>query len=95
MTREAEECTFTPQICPRSQELEDKRSREWQNRCEALYQQAAVRRARAEQQQEEHFHSLCPFHPEVEAYYEEAESISTHLQRLYNTRKTSQGAIDL
>lgn len=95
MTREAEECTFTPQICPRSQELEDKRSREWQDRCEALYQQAAVRRARAEQQQEEHFNSLCPFHPEVEAYYEEGESISAHLQRLYSTKKTSQGAIDL
>lgn len=95
MTREAEECTFTPQICPRSQELEEKRSREGQDRCEILYQQAAIRRSRAEQQQEEHFRTLCPFHPEVETYYEEGESLSSHIQRLYSTRKASQGAIDL
>ena len=97
---QASECTFTPSICQRyparrSDELEQKRSREWSSRFELLYRQAGIRKAKAEQQIEEHFRTVCPFHPELDTYYEEGETLNAHIDRLYNSRKQIETALDL
>lgn len=54
-----------------------------------------MQRAKADQVIEEHFRTLCPFHPELDTYYEEGETLNAHIERLYTSRKRIDTALDL